>query len=257
MSTIFIIGILVLILHYTKILSPLENGVFKATSYVRGTFCNTSRFFGDYFYSTLHYGKIKQENENIKNQINTLVVDKSYIKTLENENNSLKKSLNYKNTNKKTMVTAKVMPGFYMETSSVLVLDKGKNSGIDLGMPVIYGDGIIVGKIVGVESEKSYALLLSDRNSVLTIFIQGDEKISGVLKGDLDYGLQLDYIPVESTIKENDIITTSGLESKIAKGYVVGQVKEVIFNEGDFFKRAIVEPSINYQALDFVNVITN
>lgn len=254
---IIAIALFLIFFHYTNILSPIENLVFKLTSPVRNYLYNISRNMGNFFYLGTHYEQIKSENENIKNQLNNLIIDKIYIKNLEIENESLKQALNYKNNSNKNLLFAKVTPGFYMETYNVIVLDKGSNDGVEIGMPAIYGNGIIVGKVIGVESEKSQVLLLSDKNSVTTVFLEGAERLSGVIRGDLDYGLQMDYIPADTDVKINDIIISSGLEEKIPKGLIIGQVREVIFNDGDFFKKAIISPSIDYRSIDFVNVILN
>lgn len=247
--------VFLLILHYIKIISPLENLLIKISNPVRNSIYNSSRGVNSYFYSIFHYKQIKSDEESMKNQMSQYLIDKSYIKKLEDENKILKDSLDYKNNSKQNIILSEVVSGFYMGNKSLITLNKGSKDGVDIGMPVVYAKGIIVGTIIDVSNDRSHALLLSDKNSVFTTIIQGDEKLTGVVRGDLDYGLQMDYIPIDSSIKEGDIVTTSGLEEKIPKGLVIGQVKKLIFNEGDFFKRAVIYAPVDYQMLDLVGII--
>ncbi len=253
----FIVMIFLTILHSTKIISPLENFIVNISKPISGFIYNTSRNIDDYFYSVFHYNDIKSENQFLKDEISKNLINLSYIKQLEGENINLKEQLNYKLGTKNTLVTAKIISGFYMGSDSVVRIDKGSNDGIVLKMPVIYGKGIIVGVVAKVEKDSSEIVLLSDKNSAFTVFIEGEEKISGVVRGDLDYGLQMDYIPIDSSVKQGDIVVTSGSNDGIPMGLVIGQIKELIFKEGDFFKRAIIYSPVDYSMLDFVSIIKN
>ncbi len=253
----FIVMIILTTLHFSKIISPVENFVVNITKPISRFVYNTSRGIDSYFYSVFHYSDIRSESQFLKDEISKNLINLSYTKQLEQENLNLKEQLAYKAISKDSLVTARVISGFYMGSDSVIKIDKGSNDGIDLKMPVIYGKGIIVGVIAKIEHDSSEVVLLSDKNSVLTVFIEGEDKISGIVKGDLDYSLQMDYIPIDSNVKQGDIIVTSGSNEKVSSGLVVGQIKELIFKEGDFFKRAIIYSPVDYSMLDFVSIIKN
>ncbi len=249
------IGLLIIVLHYTKILIPVEGLVIKGFNPVRGQIYKISRSTRSYFYTIFHYEEIKSENDNLKEELRKYIIDFAFLKSLENENEILKEELNYFKTSERKLILAKVISGFYLGEDNLLIIDRGFNDGIRAGMPVIFGPGIIVGKIIEVKEWTADVLLLSDKNSLITATIQGEENINGVVKGDLDYGLEMDYIPVDVNIKEGDIIISSGLEDNIPKDLVIGQVKEIILAEGDFFKTAVVYPLLDYQNMNFVSII--
>jgi rod shape-determining protein MreC len=250
-----LIGLLIIILHYTKIIAPLEGLIVRTLNPVRKQIHFTSKGFRSYFYVMTHYDEIEKENDDLRNKLIDYVIDASYIKKLEDENLVLKQGLNYFETIDKELVLAEVVSGFHLEGDSLLVVNRGSKNGIKVGMPVIFGSGIMIGKVIKVNDWSSDILLLSNKNSLVTATIQSEDKVSGIIKGDVDYGLQMDYIPPDLNIKEGDIVVTSGLEEKIPKNLVIGQVKEVLFEEGDFFKTAIVYSLIDYQAIDFVSII--
>jgi rod shape-determining protein MreC len=249
------IGLLIIILHYSRLISPVEGLVIKGSNPIRKQIYRMSKNFRSYFYVINHYDEIKKENEDLRNSLINDVIDRSYIKKLEDENLVLKQELNYFETIDKKLVLAEVVSGFYLEGDSLLVVNRGSKDGIDLGMPVIFGSGIIVGKVVKVSDWSSDILLLSNKNSLITAMIQGNDNVNGIVKGDVDYSLQMDYIPPDLDINTGDIVVTSGLEEKIPKNLVIGQVKEVLFEDGDFFKTAIVYSLVDYQTIDFVSII--
>ncbi|MDD3284656.1 MAG: rod shape-determining protein MreC [Patescibacteria group bacterium] len=251
---IFVVGIVIILLHYYGIISPLENLFFKAFSPLRNKVYSTSKDVNIFAFIN-DYKSLKKENEELSIKNINNIIDESYIKKLEEENEVLKKSLSYFENSNKEFVVAKVISGFNLESNNILVINRGSRHGIDIGMPVVFQEGVIVGVIIKVDKEFSDILLLSDKNSLITSTIYGQDKTNGIIKGDLDYGLEMDYIPIDTQINEGDIVVSAGLEKEIPNGLVIGQIKEVIVERGDFFKKAIVYPSVEYQNLNFVSVI--
>ncbi len=249
------IGFLIIVLHYSKIISPLEGLIVKGLNPIRKQIYNISRNSRTYFYVITHYDEIKKEDDDLKNRLIDYVIDASYIKKLEKENLVLKQELNYFETIEKKLVLAEVVSGFYLEGDSLLVINRGSKNGIDVGMPVVFGSGIIIGKVIKVNDWSSDILLLSNKNSLITATIQGHDRVNGIIKGDIDYGLQMDYIPPDIDIEAGDIVVTAGLEEKIPKDLVIGQVKEIFFEDGDFFKTAVVYSLVDYQVVNFVSII--
>ena len=252
---LLLIGLVIIILHYTKIISPLEGLIVRGLNPIRQQVHRASKNFRSYFYVLTHYDEIEKENEDLRNKLIDYVIDASHLQKLEDENLVLKQELNYFETIDKKLVLAEVVSGFYLEGDSLLVINRGSKNGLALGMPVVFGSGIMIGKVIKVNDWSADILLLSNKNSLVTATIQSEDKVNGIIKGDVDYGLQMDYIPPDLNIQEGDIVVTSGLEEKIPKNLVIGQVKEVLFEEGDFFKTAVVYSLVDYQTIDFVSII--
>lgn len=251
---IFVIGIFLIVFHFYGVLSPLENFIFKSTSSIRNKIYFSSKSINVFIFFN-NYKKLKVENEFLKKKSIGFVIDTAYLKKIENENEVLKKELNYIEKNKIDFILAKVISGFYLENNNILVINRGLQDSVQKGMPVIFQEGIIVGSVINTNENSSEILLLSDKNSLITATIYGSDKINGIVKGDLDYGLEMNYIPIDTEVKEGDLVLSSGLEEKIPSGLIIGQVKEVLFERGDFFKTAIIYPTIDYQNINFVSVI--
>ena len=250
-----VVGLLIILLHYFKIISPLESLIARGLNPIRKEIYGISRNFRSYFYVMLHYDEIEQENKELRDDLANRIVDLSYLQRLEEENLVLKQELNYFETIEHKQILAEVVSGFYLEGDSLLVINRGAKDGLSPGMPVVFGSGIMIGKIMKVNDWSADVLLLSNKNSLISALIKGHDKVSGIIKGDEDYGLQMDYIPSDLEIQSGDIVLSAGLEEKIPLGLVLGQVREVVFKDGDFFKTAIVYPLVDYQEINFVSII--
>jgi rod shape-determining protein MreC len=64
------------------------------------------------------------------------------------------------------------------------------------------------------------------------------------------------YVAQEDQIPEGDVILTSGMGGNYPKSLVIGQVIEVEQRDIDTFQRATVRPSVEFEGLETVLVIT-
>ncbi|PIZ66478.1 hypothetical protein COY14_00215, partial [Candidatus Roizmanbacteria bacterium CG_4_10_14_0_2_um_filter_36_9] len=141
--------------------------------------------------------------------------------------------------------------------NNILIIDVGRNQNIEEGQAVVINNGIIVGKIIDVNVDSAKVRLLTDRLTKLAVRIGDEQNISGLLTGALGLGMDLDYVPQNQDIKENDLVVTADIDVKIPAGLVVGQIEKVEFSEEEVFKKAVVSPLVDYSSLVLVAVITS
>ena len=84
---------------------------------------------------------------------------------------------------------------------------------IQIGMPVIYRDGVLVGKIVDSDKNSSKMILITDSNSSIGTYIQNETNSPGIVMGKLGLSLEMQLIPQSEEIK---IKTKDGEEELIA-----------------------------------------
>lgn len=53
-----------------------------------------------------------------------------------------------------------------------------------------------------------------------------------------------------------ELVTTSGLGSKFPENLVIGRVVNVERNEAELFQQAIVQPAVDFNAIEIVFVVT-
>lgn len=251
---ILIISFVLIILSYNKILSPLKRAFFNITSKPRSASYDLSQNIDSYVYYIFHHKEISNYINDINKQLSERIVDYSKLEELKNENILLKNEISYvKNPNFK-FVTGEVISGFNLDSGNVVRINVGKNDGVFDNLPVLY-NGVLIGTILKTDDDFSDVILLSDRKSIISASIQGEEKISGVLKGNLANAMEMYYIPLDSKVKQGDIVTSSGFEEYIPRGLVIGQIRELSFSDGDYFKTAVVYPFFDANFLSFVNVM--
>ena len=67
----------------------------------------------------------------------------------------------------------------------------------------------------------------------------------------------MDYIPQGGDVTAGDVVITSGLGGNFPKNLVIGQVVEVSQKDYEMFQQGILRPTVNFDRLEFVLVITN
>jgi len=67
----------------------------------------------------------------------------------------------------------------------------------------------------------------------------------------------MDFIPPDIEISVGEIVMTSGLGGTFPKGLVVGQVIDVLKNDDRMFQQAVIRPTVDFDRLELVLVITN
>ncbi len=159
---------------------------------------------------------------------------------LRNEVKSLDKSKKINSDYVIARVVLRDIHEFYKE----IVINVGCDK-VNVGDVVVNEEGLI-GLVDKVNKETAIVKLLS---SGFSLSVQVDETY-GNLNGD-----KVDLLDKYSTLKEGDIITTSGLTS-IPKGIYVGKIKEVKMDENNLGQELKVE-LVDNSDLIYVGVISS
>ena len=122
-------------------------------------------------------------------------------------------------------------------------------------MPVIIGNGIIVGKIFKLERTTAVVLLLTDTQSHVGAAVQNEKRTLGVVQGKRGLSLEMRLIPQNGEINEEEIIVTSGIEPLVPKGLVIGRVQAIHTEERNPFKRATIVSPVAFDRLEVVAIL--
>ena len=185
------------------------------------------------------------------------LVGKSINEELVDENNSLKdvtkidKTLSgFKNINA-TIIERNT--SFWMDS---VTINKGKSSGIDIGMAVVVSEGLI-GKIVSITNNTSVVRLItsSDNDNKISVKIKyKDTYIYKVLELDGE-DLVINGIDNDIDIKVGSEVLTSGLSDIYPSGIIIGKVEKIESSKYGISKKAIVSSKVDFENLRFVSVL--
>ena len=205
-------------------------------------------------YNTLQAKVTQLEEEN-----RTLSAENASLANLQDENNRLRNFFNFAQTQKHTIQLAEIIARGRPEDSwrnrDVITLNQGTNQGLDVGMPIISSEGVLIGKITAVKSNVSEACLLYSSDCRMAASISGQGSTIGVAHGDLGISVLLEFIPQDKDISENQMIVSSGLEAGMPSGLLIGHVSRVITEGNKLWKSAVIAPAADFDNLRFVAIL--
>lgn len=203
--------------------------------------------------------KYYQENEYLKEQLNSLYNSIVDYDKLQKENAELKQLLKLKEENEDFVFSSPctVISRTANDPYGSFTIDKGSDDGIAPYDPVITSDGL-VGLCYDVSrSTAKVQTLYSPKTAVGVITVRG--KVTGILEGDYELSkdkcCRMSYINKSSDIREGDIIITSGSET-FPEGQLVGIVESVNMEDSGLSKYAVIRPVIDPAETGSAFVIT-
>ena len=202
---------------------------------------------------------VYEQNEMLRNEVTQLREQNLTASEYAAENERLRALLGYKQSALQfDLVAARVIGRESATWSSMIVINRGLNEGVQKDMPVVTEKGL-VGRVTeaGPNSSK-VQLILDPRTSVGTLVQRPESRVAGIVEGDLDNPTmpRMVNIPKTADVVEGDVIVTSGFGGIYPKGLVVGLVSELKNDTGGLLKVALLEPAVDFQRLEDVMVIT-
>jgi rod shape-determining protein MreC len=254
------VTLLLLVLHEAGYLQPAEDVVLRFVTPIQRWFSNRALGVGDMVQTLRDLRTLRDENALLRQENDALTIENVQLKEQEAENERLRRLLEFASTNttydfRGGEVVARVIgrdPSAYLDFVTV---DLGESQGIAPGMPVVTERGL-VGRITDVHYTSSEVLLITDVNSAVTALIQ-TSRATGIVRGLAGGGLLLDQIRQDTEVHEGEIVITSGLGGSLPKNLVIGQVSQVHQQDYEMFQQARVRPTVDFQNLEQVLVITN
>lgn len=139
--------------------------------------------------------------------------------------------------------------------TSAVIIDKGTNAGFEVGMPVCSSGGVI-GQIIEVSATTSTVRLLTDELSGVSAMVQSS-RAQGMLRGQADGTLRLEYVVSDAEVSTGDIIITSGIGGSFPKGLPLGTVSSIDRSANAVYYTIVVRAASSAETNEEVLVITS
>lgn len=227
------------------IASPFEKAFYMLSMKADETFS----FFGS-------IGKLRHENKELIEENNRLIAQIATLEDQRNENSVLRDQLELAPREEYGLVASFVIGQDPQKSGSWVMIDKGSKDGIQAGMPVIVGDGILIGRISETNFSSAKVALLSDSQSSVNAY-DLETGAKGIIRGAYGLGLVFDMVNQTDVMEKGDTVVTSGLGGNVPKGLLIGKIDETKLTDDKLFQQAVVFPRIRYSRLDVVFVINN
>lgn len=132
-----------------------------------------------------------------------------------------------------------------------ITISRGYANGARPGTPLVTSKGL-VGRVLRSSAHASTVLLITDPGSRVAIFGQ-ESRASGILKGQgLGAGLEVDFVQRDASLKDGEVLVTSGLDDKYPKGLPVARVTGVMPSDYTQFMAVSAKPLVDLRHLEEV-----
>ena len=267
---LFVLGVLLLVFSEAGYLTPVESALHYVLDPLQRAVSGLVGVTGNMFQAVRQVRELRAEVEELRAQVNALTVENVRLGTYEAEVQQLRALLNFTSEHPiSAFVGADVVsreacdlfpcgevvgeePNPYLHYVTINV---GSRDGVEVGMPVVSGGPGMIGRIAEVNSRTAKVQLVNDRESAIAALLQ-TSRATGLVVGQSDGTLRMEYISQDETVGEGEVVLTSGLGGSIPKGLVIGQVTEVRQMDYELFQAAVVRPVVNFSRLEQVLVIT-
>jgi len=169
------------------------------------------------------------------------------------ENTRLEKLLDFKRELIFSSVAANVIGRDPSNWNATMIIDKGRDDGVGVGMPVVNASGV-VGKVVEVSTRKAKVILLSDPNFSVAALVQRSRE-EGLVSGTLLGMCRMRYLSSRADIQPGDPVITSKLSSSFPEGLLIGEVLSVQVRENKPLMDCVVKPAVSLSQIEEVLVI--
>lgn len=217
---------------------------FTASNNLTGSVLNVTSNISEYFSLRTTNVELARENQELRRQLN------SSFSTTDTNSYVQKDSLF-------TYVYAKVIKNSVNKQKNYLMINKGRDHGIDRDMGVITSTGV-VGTVVEVSDHYARIMSVLNIQNKINARIKINRHLGNIEWDGRDYrnGLLTD-IPSHVSLGEGDTIITSGNSFIFPEGLVIGTVLEYSGQSSEKFNTALVRFSVDYNSLHHVFIITN
>ena len=193
------------------------------------------------------------QNQELREEILSLESEVVNLKEVKKENEELRRNLSLGIEGKPQLLSARVSGWEDISKKSTLLLDRGEEQGVVVGMPVLFGN-YLLGKIIQVRTGESEVRLLTDPNfRVFALDQDSPNRARGVVRGYLPGRLRMERILPEERVSSGDQIITSGEGGEFPPGLLLGRVERV--EEGDILKQAILKLPVDFSRLTEVFIL--
>ena len=227
-----------------------------SSSITQGTllfFSSYSRSIGETISHYLFLLQAKRDNYQLKNENAQLKIKLMQMEEIKKENDRLSQMIQFAQKKTFRLLPVRIIALDPFPDHHLITLNKGFEDGVKKNMGVVSEQGV-VGYIFRVSSKNSQVLLLSDSSAVIPATVQRS-RVSSLIEGSQQGGLQLKYIKNEDDVQIDDKVVTSGIDSWFPSGLPIGLVSEIKKDKYGINQKVKVRPFVSLSQIEELFVI--
>lgn len=202
------------------------------------------------------YEDIESENERLRRELAEAEAREVRGADAERELAELSRALDLPYVGDIPTVAARVVSGPRSNFSHAIEINKGTDDGLDVGMPVVAGDGL-VGHVSRASRSTATVVLLTDPDYRIGVRLADSGQLGTARGRGWGEPLVVDTgIDPETEVGEGVGLVTSGVDrSAYPAGIPVGEVSSTRAGSGGLSLELLVEPLVDVDRLSYVSVL--
>jgi rod shape-determining protein MreC len=236
-------------------LASVRSGVGGLFAPVGSAMDTITRPARDAWNGAFSYDELREENDRLAVRVEELERGEAAAETARRELEQLAADLDLDAVSNIDSVVARVVSGGVGNFDGGLQIDRGSDSGISVGMPVVGGTGL-VGRVIQVSSNRSTVQLVSDPAFSVGVRVVGGPGLGVVTGQGNPVGARATGFDNGVALTEGDLLVTSGtLRSLFPPDLAVGRVTSVTSDAAGLEKEADIEFAARFSDLRYVTVL--
>jgi rod shape-determining protein MreC len=135
-----------------------------------------------------------------------------------------------------------------------IIVDKGTNAGVQPGMPVIDGAGV-VGQVTSVSNFTAEVTLVTEKEQSVPVMLLRNGLRAVAVGSGKDGAIDVPFMPVSADIQNGDVLVTSGIDGTYPPGLMVAQITSVEKNAAYVFAKVMAKPAAGVENHRYVMVL--
>jgi rod shape-determining protein MreC len=189
---------------------------------------------------------LERENAELRAELEMLRVERMRGQNYEDEARRLAQAFDYARRENAVFHLADVVYIDHTSWLRTLVVDAGGYRPRQ-NQPVVSPLGL-VGRVVVAAGRYAKVQLVTDRAAAVGAMLERTRR-QGVVRGDGEGGLEMDYVPAQADVAVGDRVVTAGIDGVYPRGVPVGRVVRVEPGS-ELFHRILVTPAVDLGLLD-------
>lgn len=255
---LLLIDLFLLTAHLNIYVKTLKNFLFYIVSPVPAAAEKVIETGGQVWSNIRNIVYVNEENASLRKSLERYsYLEKEYVAAME-ENERLKSIVGIDFPSKKRAVVSRVIAREPSSWYEWIIIDKGVENGLFADAPVLTWAGnklVVIGRVWEVYAKKSKIILITNTLCAIPVEIR-NKREDGLIEGQNNGILKLNYLLPESSAKLQDEVVTSPISQVFPPGVTIGYVRDVLgSSRNNTMKIATVTPAFNSVSLKIVEVL--
>lgn len=199
-------------------------------------------------------GRLYDENQELLESVKNLEARSAYYMDVETENQMLRNELNLLPRSTYELIGADVIMRDALGGNQWVMINRGKDAGVEENMAVIVGESVFIGYVDTVDLHTARVRLITHPESVVNL-VGEKNGAEAIMRGNHGLSAAVEDIKKDDVVENGEMFITSSIGTRFPRGLVVGRAQNISLSDDQLFQRASIMPLAVLDELRMVFVV--